>query len=275
MIEDIFNAPQDIEWTIAENKLYILQSRDITGSIKIDDALILRNKPSSTQLCISIYQNYALPQVLQNHMLRVAAVAKWIIDHWNDPKIILHEDLIIESLLLHDIGNIVKGADENFRTLFPDTYSMESFDYWINVRKWVYEHYGKTDTEATQNIVKEIGVSPKILTLIEKKQFVNNEQTLKSSDFAIKICAYADQRVSPEGIMSLSGRLNEAKKRYQGVKGASVNSPNYKSLVSCAMKIEGQIFEHVNGTSDMITDTSTEKYIVQLKSHEFKNLKAN
>lgn len=273
LIENLFNAPQDIEWTIAENRLYVLQSRDITGGIKVDENLIPRHKQPSSQLCISIYQNYALPQVLQNHMLRVAAVGKWIIDHWNDPEIILNENLILEALLLHDIGNIVKGADENFKALFPDTYTMESFDYWINVRKWVYEHYGKTDLEATKNIVEEIGVSSEILDLIERKQFVNNELTLRSADFAIKICAYADQRVSPEGIMSLIGRLNEAKKRYQGVKGASVNSPNYKSLFSCAMKIEEQIFKHIDGTPDMITDASIEGYMVKLKNHEFKNLK--
>lgn len=273
LIENLFKAPQDIEWTIAENKLYILQSRDITGNIKVDENLILKNKMITSQLCISIYQNYALPQVLQNHMLRVAGVGKWIIDRWNNPNIKLNEDEIIEALLLHDIGNIVKGDDENFRSLFPDTYTMESFDYWINVRRWVREHYGKTDTEATQNIVREIGVNSRILELIEKKQFVNNELTFTSTNFAIKICAYADQRVSPDGIMSLTGRLNEAKKRYQGVKGASVNSPNYKSLFNCAIKIEEQIFKHVKGTPDMITDASIEGYMIQLKNHKFKNLK--
>lgn len=270
LIESLFNAPQDIEWTIADNRLFILQSRDITGGMKIDDNLIPSHRPPASQFCLSIYQKYALPQVLQNHMLRVAAVGKWIIDHWNNSKIVLNEDLILEALLLHDIGNIVKGADENFKNLFPDTYTMESFNYWINVRKWVYEHYGKTDTEATKNIVKEIGVSSEILDLIEKKQFSNNELTLKSTDFAIKICAYADQRVSPDGIMSLTGRLNEAKKRYQGVKGASVNSPHFKSLYGCAMKIEEQIFKNVNGTPDMITDASITEYMVRLKSHEFK-----
>lgn len=106
--------------------------------------------------------------------------------------------------------------------------------------------------------------------MIEKKQFSNNELTLTSTDFAIKICAYADQRVSPDGIMSLTGRLNEAKKRYQGVKGASVNSPHFKSLYGCAMKIEEQIFKNVNGTPDMITDASITEYMVRLKSHEFK-----
>lgn len=271
-IENYFGAPQDIEWTIVENTLYILQSRNITGNTTIDRASITRRGKKDSQVCIAIYQNYALPLVLQTHMLRVAAVGKWIIDRWNHPDIKLNERTIIETLLLHDIGNIVKGEDENFSKLFPDTYPMESFEYWVNVRKWVSEHYGESDTMATKNIVREIGVSQDVQTMIEKKQFTNNRNTYMDKDYVVKICAYADQRVSPNGVMSLSGRLGEAIKRYQGVKGASVNSQNRQTLIQYAHKIEAQIFEYVNGSPDSITDDSIECYIQQLKSYEFKNL---
>ena len=271
-IEDLFGAPQDIEWTTANNQLYILQSRNITGNKQIGASNIYTRVKEEKQTCIAIYQKYVLPIVLQNHLLRVAAVGKWIIDHWEDPNIVLDETLIIETLLLHDIGNIVKGEDENFINLFPDTYPMESFNYWITVRKWVAEHYGKVDTEATKKIVKEIGVNEKVQDMIDKKQFTNNVNTYESNDFNRMICAYADQRVSPSGIMSLTGRLGEAIKRYQGVKSASVNSKNRKILMDYAKKIESRIFEHVNGTSDMITDNSVDHYFPQLKAHVFINL---
>lgn len=46
-----------------------------------------------------------------------------------------------------------------------------------------------------------------------------------------------------------------------------------KELWNSADAVEEQIFKHVDGTPDMITDSSIEGYIVQLKNHEFKNLK--
>lgn len=271
-IESIFGKAQDIEWTIADNKLYVLQSRNITGQEIIDGERVHIQKTQNSQYCMTIYQNYALPLVLQNHMLRVAAVGKWIIEHWNNHSIKLNEEDIIEVLLLHDIGNIVKGEDDNFKALFPDTYDMESFEYWVNMRNWIREHYGNNDLQATQNIVKEIGISEKLREMIEKKQFYNNRKTYENTDYAIKICAYADQRVAPEGIMSLNGRLNEAIKRYQNVKDASVNRSDRKVLIQFAKKIEEQIFENVNGTPDQITDESVEVYISDLKCHKFNNL---
>lgn len=271
-IESIFGKGQDIEWTIADNQLYILQSRNITGQKVVDIKNIHVQKIKNSQYCMTIYQNYALPLVLQNHMLRVAAVAKWIIEHWNNSSIKLNEEEIIEVLLLHDIGNIVKGEDDNFKALFPDTYDMESFEYWINMRKWVREHYGNNDLEATQNIVKEIGISKKLQEMIEKKQFYNNKKTYESTDFAIKICAYADQRVAPEGVMSLNGRLNEAIKRYQNVKDASINRPERKTLIQYAKKIEEQIFHNVKGSPEQITDESVDIYISDLKCHKFNKL---
>ena len=41
------------------------------------------------------------------------------------------------------------------------------------------------------------------------------------------------------------------------------------------MKNEKQIFEHIDESPNMITDTSVEKYITQLKNHKFSNLNTN
>lgn len=271
-IEKIFNSPQDIEWTMVNNVLYILQSRNITGNKVISKEDFHPRDIEKSQLCISIFQKYALPLVLQDHLLRVAAVGKWIIDHWKSKEIVLDENSIIETLLLHDIGNIVKGGDDNFKSLFPDIYEMESFTYWENIRRWTIEHYGTTDTEATRNIIREIGINKTVEDMIAKKQFSNNKETCAGNNFSIKICAYADQRVSPQGIMSLKGRLNEAIKRYQNIKGASVNLPDRDILIKCATDIEKQIFNYVDGTPEEITDTSIEHYISELRCHRFCNL---
>ena len=176
---------------------------------------------------------------------------------------------IIETLLLHDIGNLVKVTEDKFESLFPDTYQMESFQYWRNIRKSIIQRYGKTDTEATSNIVKEIKVSNTVMDMIEKKQFVKNVDTYNNNDYAIKICAYADQRVSPNGVLSLENRLNEAIVRYRGVKNASVNSPNREELVEYAKKIEQQIFNFVEGDPEQITDATIKDYVEELKKFQF------
>ena len=138
-----------------------------------------------------------------------------------------------------------------------------------NIRESIIKRYGKTDTEATLNIVKEINVSESIIHMIEKKQFVNNKETYLSQDFAIKICAYADQRVSPNGVLSLENRLNEAIIRYRGVENASVNSPNREALIEYAKKIEEQIFKFVHGKPEDITDAAIQNYIEELKLFNF------
>lgn len=266
-LENLFGVPQDIEWTILKEKLYILQSRNITGREQVDSALIRSHGNRKSRNILAIYQVYALPINLQKHMLRVTAVALWILDRWKGEQ--LNRQDIIETLLLHDIGNLVKVTEDKFESLFPDTYPMESFQYWKNIRESMIRRYGKTDVEATSNIVKEIRVSDTVMDMIEKKQFVNNENTYNDRNYAIKICAYADQRVSPNGVLSLENRLNEAIVRYRGVNNASVNSPNREELIEYAKKIEKQIFNFVDGKPEDITDFAINDYIEELKSFHF------
>lgn len=263
----LFGRHQDVEWTILKDQLYILQSRNITGKTQVDRALILSKSDKRSRNILSIYGIYALPIGLQLHMLRVAAVALWILDRWTGPQ--LDVKSITETLLLHDIGNIVKASEDKFEALFPDTYPMGSFQYWINIRKSIIQRYGNTDTEATMNMVRELNIDKKILYMIEEKQFVNNIKTRSSDDYAIKICAYADQRVSPNGVLPIKNRLDEAIVRYRGVKNASVNSENREELIECALVIEQQIFQHVDGSPQDITDATIEPYIDELKKFRF------
>lgn len=267
-IEKFFGVPQDIEWTIQANHIYFLQSRAITGGNKKAEESIFSGKKSLVIDTLSIYQAYALPIHLRDHMLKTTAIVCWILDHWKGEK--LDEEVMIQASLLHDIGNIVKGTNEKFKIIFPDFISEESWQYWLNVRQHIEERYGKTDLDATLNIAKEINVNSKVLKLIERKQFGNNEQIYKGKDYEAKICAYADQRVSPNGILSLQGRLDEARTRHRGIPDSSVNAPNYEKLKKYAVEIEKQVFGFVEGHPEDINDTAVEQYIFGLKLYEFK-----
>lgn len=53
-----------------------------------------------------IYKMFRVPPNLQEHMIRVAKVARFIFDHWVGPK--LDWQKLEKICLLHDLGNVVK-----------------------------------------------------------------------------------------------------------------------------------------------------------------------
>ena len=260
-IEKKFSKAQDIEWTVANGNLFILQSRPITvfnSDVVAPNFIKLKKNHNDI---ISIYRSYRIPENLQRHMLEVSSVAKWILANRND-KNKLNEKDILTTLLLHDIGNIVKGLDESFANLFPEGYKY--MPYWKAVQQWIKGRYGNTDTAATLNMAKEIGVSDRVIFLLENKQFLNNEFTFNSDDMELKICAYSDQRVSPYGVLPIRQRLREAVNRYKGAKKKiSVNDPNRDNLIELAVKIEEQIF---SGMKKKPTEVVTEQYMKDLRS---------
>lgn len=268
-IESLFGCPQDIEWTLKDHQLWILQSRPVTslkdGKINGSIEYRRRSKLQPVRDITSIYRSYRVPRQLQQHLLQVAGIAAWILDRWRGPAV--DRQLIIEALLLHDIGNIVKADYTRFPALLP-TEETGNLEYWKAVQNWLMRRYGKTDTEVTYNIAKELNISEDILNLIQNKQFVLNAETMKSLNYERKISAYADQRVSPKGILPLRQRLIEAVHRYQGVSHASVNRPNRDYLIECADGIERQIFEHIDGAPEDIHDGSIQPYISDLKEYQ-------
>ena len=173
---------------------------------------------------IQIYEKYHLPQNLQMHMLRVAAISNLIIDNWNGPKI--DKEAITRVSLLHDVGNMVK-IQEDF---------LEDKEF-IKIRSKYLEEYGPSDHRISFEIAKNEGLSDNELIILDGKISGKNEETLKSNSYEIKICAYCDQRVAPYGVVGLRERLENAKKRYKD-KPLSVWSNEEKAnhLIDCALR---------------------------------------
>lgn len=176
---------------------------------------------------IDIYKKYHLPENLQMHMLRVAACSSLIIDNWKGKEI--DKNAIIRVCLLHDIGNIVK--------IPKDSSDDEEF---IKIRQKYYEKYGENDHEINLEIGKIEGLSDKEIKILDGKRSRKNEETLKSDSYEIKICAYCDQRVAPNGVVDLRSRLEDAKERYRN-KPLSVWSNEEKAnyLIDCAIRNRG------------------------------------
>ena len=206
---------------------------------------------------LRIYNKYHLPENLQMHMLRVAACSNLIIDNWNGPDI--DKQAIIRVNLLHDMGNMVK---------IPEDFSKD--EEFIKIRKEYFDKYGTNDHEINLEIGKQEGLTEKELTILDGKRSRKNEETLKSNSYERKICAYCDQRVAPDGVVSIKERLEDAKIRYKN-KPLSVWSNEEKAnhLIECSLGIEKQIMKHCKLNPEDINDESIRKYIEMLKKYEF------
>ncbi len=206
---------------------------------------------------LRIYNKYHLPENLQMHMLRVAACSNLIIDNWNGPDI--DKQAIIRVSLLHDMGNMVK---------IPEDFSKD--EEFIKIRKEYFDKYGTNDHEINLEIGKQEGLTEKELTILDGKRSRKNEETLKSNSYERKICAYCDQRVAPNGVVSIKERLEDAKVRYKN-RPLSVWSNEEKAnhLIECSLGIEKQIMKHCKLNPEDINDESIREYIEMLKKYEF------
>ncbi|MEN8252894.1 MAG: HD domain-containing protein [Patescibacteria group bacterium] len=144
---------------------------------------------------------------LQQHQLRVAAVAKLICENFTNH---IDSKSIITACLLHDMGNILKSD----LTLFPDFLKPEGLEYWQVVKEEFREKYGDDEHWASMLISKELGVKQKVLDLIDGIGFENIEKHFSAKDLENMICEYADCRVAPHGVVSLDERLTDLEERY-------------------------------------------------------------
>ena len=190
------------------------------------------------------------------HMLRVAACSNLIIDNWLGDE--LDKSAIIRVCLLHDMGNMVK---------IPEDFSNDN--EFIAIRKKYFDKYGTNDHEINLEIGKIEGLSDKELIILDGKRSRKNEETLNSDSYEIKICAYCDQRVAPNGVVDLKTRLEDAKVRYKD-KPLSVWSNEEKAnyLIDCALGIEKQIIEKCKISPKDINDYTIKEYITNLKNYD-------
>jgi hypothetical protein len=209
---------------------------------------------------VDIYNEYSLPEQLQDHMLYVAAFAKLIINNWNGPEI--NEELVIKCLLLHDIGNVVKS---DYRKYLP--LEKPDLNYWNSVKEGFIVKYGTDDHLVTYNILTELRLNEEIKWITLNKIFVQNEVTSSSKNYNLKVCAYTDQRVSPSGIVSLKERFDELKERNKDNPYASINHPRVDKFIESAFEIERQILKYCTIKEDTLAEDIKE-ITKKLKNYE-------
>lgn len=204
---------------------------------------------------LDIYDKYEIPENLREHMLRVAGVCGFIIDHTSVP---LNSKIIIETALTHDLGNILK-FDLNVSKKYYD-FSVEQLEK-INKAKEKYSKiYGNDCDAMTRDILTKENLNPKISELLRHFVFEDVEEIEESKMEDKKILKYADLRVGMTGIISLEDRINDAIPRYPGV--------FTQDRCNASFEIEKTIFLHSNIKPKDITDEAVAPYIEKLKEFE-------
>ncbi|MEK7190176.1 MAG: class I tRNA ligase family protein [Patescibacteria group bacterium] len=204
-----------------------------------------------------IYKKYKIMPNLQEHMLRVAAIASLICDNFDEP---LPKEEIITTCLLHDMGNIIKFNLSNY----PEFLEPEGPLYWQSVKDEYVKKYGNDEHVATDKILQELHVSGKIIELTGAISFAGAIKNAQGKNFGNKIVEYCDDRVSPFGIVSLEQRLTDLKERYATHRERSTESR--EAFENAVRQMEKQIFTKCKIKPEDINDETVKPVISSLRN---------
>lgn len=212
---------------------------------------------------IEVYQDYQIMPALQQHQLRVSAVAAEISRHWHGKTVDVQA--IISACLLHDMGNIIKFDLQKF----PEFLAPEGPDYWQSVQNEFVDRYGRDEHHASQEIAKKVTANPEVITLIESISFDKYLENKNGGEWAAKICAYADMRVAPTGITSLNERLADLEVRYQAKYPSAEQAARRQQFARSMHQIEQQLQAQTDIELHLITESSVDDTIETLKNWQF------
>ena len=192
------------------------------------------------------------------HQIRVAAVAMQICESLD---IEIDKESIVKACLLHDMGNIIKFQLD----IFPEWNKPEGVEYWQMVKDEYISKYGTNEHSASVAIALELGVTSHICDLINCVDSSFADKIVKEDDFEKKICAYADNRVSPYGIVSVEEHSLNAKERYKNHPQAFTEEARLFFIENVHI-VENQIFSHSNIKPEDINNDSIIFYLEKLEN---------
>jgi hypothetical protein len=215
-----------------------------------------------------VYEKYKIMPQLQEHQLKVAGVAKIILENFNSPQPPLLKrggGEVVLACLLHDIGNIIKFDLSKSKSLLNADLDLE---YWQKVKDEFVEKYGPDEHKASVDITKELGASERVIELVDCVDFYHGPKNAEHNDLGKKICAYSDMRVGPNGVVSLEQRFADLRVRYaHRVREWGAKDPR-NAFEDAIIQIEKQIFEKCKITPGDIKEESVADVVVKLKSFD-------
>ncbi|MCU0660218.1 MAG: HD domain-containing protein [Candidatus Pacebacteria bacterium] len=205
-----------------------------------------------------IYETYDIMPTLREHMYRVAAVASVICDSLSLSS--KEKQEIVIACLLHDMGNLIKFRLGDL----PQLLAPKGLIYWQSIQEVWKQKYGTDEHLATRKIAEELGVSDRILMLVDSIGFPNGKRNLLEADISKMIAGYADMRVSPYGVRPLLDRLDDLQKRYKDKSNNEKESQ--QELIIAFTGIEKYIFANASISPEMITEEAITVLLPELKS---------
>lgn len=161
-----------------------------------------------------VYAVLGLPTGLRLHMTRTVAIVEEIAeasprkDSWATDEAAL-------AMALHDVGNVVMPVGDGTLLVEPE----DRLDRWNLYASLARARYGEDAHQATEKILRELGVRRRLRDLVQRKSSSNLPSILKVADPAELLALYADMRVSPAGVVSISKRHEDAVIRYANDSG--------------------------------------------------------
>lgn len=207
-----------------------------------------------------IYERYQVPPWLQEHQVRVAAVGKMAAEAQRKG---VDVHVVVSTCLLHDIGAIVKfDFAESF---LADLVNPNDLKYWESVQARMREQYGVTEHKATEAILRELGAERE-RGVFQGTGLTRLSEIIARGSVELQIVQYADTRVGPRGIMSISARMDDARVRYAG-KGLEwfERLDQYRAQ---SLELEIVVLAGTGLESEAITDAAIAPTIEQLWDYE-------
>lgn len=195
-----------------------------------------------------IYTQFEIPINLQEHMYKVTAVAQLILENWKGE--FKNKNELLAACLLHDLGNIIKIAKSDGN---PLNQKEDVKKITVNKEK-ILKKWSADPHIATLKMAERINAPKSIMHILKHRELRDVKNVLKLDDDAITICLYADLRVSPAGIVSLTERFKDAKKRYPNIKDWDV-------LQEDAKKLESQLFKKIKIKPSQITNKTIKPFL--------------
>ncbi|MBN1915532.1 hypothetical protein JW796_00870 [Candidatus Dojkabacteria bacterium] len=177
----------------------------------------------------------------------------------------IDKDVVIQTALVHDMGNIVKFN----MSFMSEAFEPEGVAYWTGVKEEFIEKYGSDEHEVTQKIIEEMKVPERIVEVVTALGFAKAKESFETKDFRVKICLYSDQRVTPSGVASLERRMEEGYKRFLGRKDLPEGEiGRFPVLADYLRKIELQIIDHCRIKPEGINDEAIKSTCLHIKDFE-------
>lgn len=216
---------------------------------------------------LAVYARYRIPSHLQLHMLRVSAVAEYLMEHWHGPDV--DQRLIIETLLVHDLGNLMKmDLNSALGMRFFDSDEKDK-PYWLKVQKQM-RRFGTNSDEVTLSILAEIQANENVIRLVRTmtgKAMVEKQ----TPEIAHQLCWYADMRVGPQGVMSIEERMTDLIDRYAHRDAEWSDPEKIAILRQRRLEIENALLSQTDVSAPMLTNETLAPIVERLRHWDFRS----